>query len=234
MRAEGRLNTVCGGICVCGRGEYVCCIRVEHMLHQCSGGGGEVCLLSQRGCACADALSGTGAPVQYGTGRSISTYTPNWAQQHILVVAPAASVPWSCDRRACALTLPTPAPVVSVLPLLHLLRLRLLCPPHPSQNTRDVIMREFRSGSSRVLITTDLLARGIDVQQVRQGAAGCVGVLDLGSGWGGLGVGVRGDQHRPTDAQSTGLRTWGAWVHGSPPMAQLSQSGARKGHKNRC
>jgi translation initiation factor 4A len=36
------------------------------------------------------------------------------------------------------------------------------------QNTRDVIMREFRSGSSRVLITTDLLARGIDVQQVRE------------------------------------------------------------------
>lgn len=27
-------------------------------------------------------------------------------------------------------------------------------------------MREFRTGSSRVLITTDLLARGIDVQQV--------------------------------------------------------------------
>ena len=38
------------------------------------------------------------------------------------------------------------------------------------QNTRDVIMREFRSGSSRVLITTDLLARGIDVQQVRPAA----------------------------------------------------------------
>lgn len=34
------------------------------------------------------------------------------------------------------------------------------------QGERDVIMREFRSGSSRVLITTDLLARGIDVQQV--------------------------------------------------------------------
>jgi translation initiation factor 4A len=33
-------------------------------------------------------------------------------------------------------------------------------------NIREVIMREFRSGSSRVLITTDLLARGIDVQQV--------------------------------------------------------------------
>ena len=34
------------------------------------------------------------------------------------------------------------------------------------QKDRDVIMREFRTGSSRVLITTDLLARGIDVQQV--------------------------------------------------------------------
>lgn len=34
------------------------------------------------------------------------------------------------------------------------------------QAERDVIMREFRSGSSRVLITTDILARGIDVQQV--------------------------------------------------------------------
>jgi len=34
------------------------------------------------------------------------------------------------------------------------------------QNQRDVIMKEFRTGSSRVLITTDLLARGIDIQQV--------------------------------------------------------------------
>jgi translation initiation factor 4A len=34
------------------------------------------------------------------------------------------------------------------------------------QNQRDMIMKEFRSGSSRVLIATDLLARGIDVQQV--------------------------------------------------------------------
>jgi len=34
------------------------------------------------------------------------------------------------------------------------------------QGERDTIMREFRSGSSRVLISTDLLARGIDVQQV--------------------------------------------------------------------
>ncbi|KAL6591722.1 DEAD-domain-containing protein [Neocallimastix californiae] len=35
-----------------------------------------------------------------------------------------------------------------------------------TQAEREVIMREFRSGSSRVLITTDLLARGIDVQQI--------------------------------------------------------------------
>lgn len=34
------------------------------------------------------------------------------------------------------------------------------------QQQRDVIMREFRSGATRVLIATDLLARGIDVQQV--------------------------------------------------------------------
>ncbi|QRV90135.1 DEAD/DEAH box helicase [Ceratobasidium sp. AG-Ba] len=34
------------------------------------------------------------------------------------------------------------------------------------QKVRETIMKEFRSGSSRVLITTDLLARGIDVQQV--------------------------------------------------------------------
>jgi translation initiation factor 4A len=34
------------------------------------------------------------------------------------------------------------------------------------QKDREIIMKEFRSGSSRVLISTDLLARGIDVQQV--------------------------------------------------------------------
>lgn len=34
------------------------------------------------------------------------------------------------------------------------------------QAERDTIMQEFRSGSSRILISTDLLARGIDVQQV--------------------------------------------------------------------
>merc|ERR1739848_934800 len=34
------------------------------------------------------------------------------------------------------------------------------------QVKRDVVMRQFRSGAVRVLITTDLLARGIDVQQV--------------------------------------------------------------------
>ena len=34
------------------------------------------------------------------------------------------------------------------------------------QLSRDRIMREFRTGTTRVLITTDLLARGIDVQRV--------------------------------------------------------------------
>ncbi|TKA56170.1 ATP-dependent RNA helicase FAL1 [Rhodotorula sp. CCFEE 5036] len=34
------------------------------------------------------------------------------------------------------------------------------------QKERDAIMSEFRSGGSRVLITTDVWARGIDVQQV--------------------------------------------------------------------
>ncbi|EJD53566.1 ATP-dependent RNA helicase FAL1 [Auricularia subglabra TFB-10046 SS5] len=34
------------------------------------------------------------------------------------------------------------------------------------QKERDAIMQEFRSGTSRVLITTDVWARGIDVQQV--------------------------------------------------------------------
>jgi len=35
-----------------------------------------------------------------------------------------------------------------------------------SHTDRDTVMKEFRSGSSRVLISTDLLARGIDIQQV--------------------------------------------------------------------
>ena len=34
------------------------------------------------------------------------------------------------------------------------------------QATRNSILKEFRAGATRVLITTDLLARGIDVQQV--------------------------------------------------------------------
>jgi len=34
------------------------------------------------------------------------------------------------------------------------------------QAERELVMKEFHSGSSRVLITTDLLARGIDVQQL--------------------------------------------------------------------
>ncbi|CDK24359.1 unnamed protein product [Kuraishia capsulata CBS 1993] len=35
-----------------------------------------------------------------------------------------------------------------------------------TQQERDTIMSEFRTGSSRILIATDLLARGIDIQQV--------------------------------------------------------------------
>ena len=34
------------------------------------------------------------------------------------------------------------------------------------QRDRESIMNEFRSGSTRILITTDMLARGIDIQQV--------------------------------------------------------------------
>lgn len=35
------------------------------------------------------------------------------------------------------------------------------------QKERDAIMGEFRGGNSRVLISTDVWARGLDVQQVR-------------------------------------------------------------------
>jgi translation initiation factor 4A len=35
-----------------------------------------------------------------------------------------------------------------------------------SQEKREIVMKQFRQGTVRVLITTDLLARGIDVQQV--------------------------------------------------------------------
>ncbi|KAJ7504686.1 P-loop containing nucleoside triphosphate hydrolase protein, partial [Mycena galericulata] len=35
-----------------------------------------------------------------------------------------------------------------------------------AQKQRDAIMAEFRGGTSRVLITTDVWARGIDVEQV--------------------------------------------------------------------
>ena len=34
------------------------------------------------------------------------------------------------------------------------------------QMERDAVMKDFRSGVTRVLVTTDLLARGIDVYQV--------------------------------------------------------------------
>ncbi len=35
------------------------------------------------------------------------------------------------------------------------------------QKEREAIMAEFRAGTTRVLITTDVWARGLDVQQVR-------------------------------------------------------------------
>merc|ERR1712196_78500 len=45
-------------------------------------------------------------------------------------------------------------------------KLDTLCDLYETLTITQAIMKEFRSGSSRVLITTDLLARGIDVQQV--------------------------------------------------------------------
>lgn len=51
------------------------------------------------------------------------------------------------------------------------------------QGQREVIMKEFRSGSSRVLIATDLLARGIDVQQVSLviNVSCCFSILGIGA-----------------------------------------------------
>lgn len=34
-----------------------------------------------------------------------------------------------------------------------------------NQQTRNIIMKEFRSAACRILVSTDLLSRGIDVQQ---------------------------------------------------------------------
>ncbi len=45
------------------------------------------------------------------------------------------------------------------------------------QKERDAIMGEFRGGHSRVLISTDVWARGLDVQQVRAHAATCPHML---------------------------------------------------------
>lgn len=60
-------------------------------------------------------------------------------------------------------------PVLLFLPLLSRpTDPHLLCPltGDMTQKERNDIMQEFRSGGSRVLITTDVWARGIDVQQV--------------------------------------------------------------------
>jgi superfamily II DNA/RNA helicase len=43
------------------------------------------------------------------------------------------------------------------------------------QKEREAIMGEFRGGSTRVLITTDVWARGLDVQQARGGVGGLEG-----------------------------------------------------------
>jgi len=41
-----------------------------------------------------------------------------------------------------------------------------VCATHGQRNDRQLVMESFRNGSARFLITTDLLARGIDVHQI--------------------------------------------------------------------
>ena len=55
------------------------------------------------------------------------------------------------------------------------------------QKERNAIMAEFRAGTSRVLITTDVWARGIDVQQVRCGKERIKQKEGEGGGWGEMG-----------------------------------------------
>ena len=45
----------------------------------------------------------------------------------------------------------------------------------PLLQERESIMGEFREGNSRVLISTDVWARGLDVQQVGGWSWGCSG-----------------------------------------------------------
>lgn len=47
------------------------------------------------------------------------------------------------------------------------------------QRERDAIMAEFRAGSTRVLITTDVWARGLDVQQARYYTILCVFIFTV-------------------------------------------------------
>jgi hypothetical protein len=86
------------------------------------------------------------------------------------------------------------------------------------QNTRDVIMREFRSGSSRVLITTDLLARGIDVQQVCV-RGGVSDVFCVGTAQGGRGATFCRGQH---SAACWGQRKVGLHSQGMQACARVS------------
>jgi hypothetical protein len=82
---------------------------------------------------------------------------------------------------ACSALLCPPAlPLILALPsLTFFLSSR---PATLAQKEREAIMDEFRKGATRVLITTDVWARGLDVQQV--------------GGWGGVEIeGRREEQH---------------------------------------
>lgn len=50
------------------------------------------------------------------------------------------------------------------------------------QKERDAIMAEFRSGTTRVLITTDVWARGLDVQQASDLTPGTIMLFVFSNG----------------------------------------------------
>lgn len=102
-------------------------------------------------CDLYDTLSITQAVIFCNTRRKVDWLTENMHKRDFTV---------SAMVRNCLLT------VMYHFICLALLTKILLQHGDMEQRERDVIMRQFRTGSSRVLITTDLLARGIDVQQV--------------------------------------------------------------------
>lgn len=120
-------------------------------------------------------------------GAAAAAQLPTWRARHARFGAACGST-WSERRRACApFSVPFLPSQVDWLTDKMRERDHTVSATHGDmdQNTRDVIMREFRSGSSRVLITTDLLARGIDVQQVRT-RSGAEGALAAGAAAGRL------------------------------------------------